>query len=90
MSVFFFTTFYVQDKLTSVKNKEKKKQQQPLMLVNPPLFSFSFHTTNKTHSVGGKPHLFKNFYHALDVAVQKLSFHRIHLIWGKCICWSRQ
>lgn len=60
------------------------------MLVNPPLFSFSFHTTNKTHSVGGKPHLFKNFYQPLDLTVQKFSFHWIHLIWGKYICWSHQ
>ena len=60
------------------------------MLVNPPLFSFSFHTTNKTHSLGGKPHLFKNFYQPLDLTVQKFTFHRIHLIWGKYICWSHQ
>ena len=55
------------------------------MLVNPPLFSFSFHTTNKTHSVGGKPHLFKNFYQPLDLTLQKFTFHWIHLILGKYI-----
>ena len=76
MSVFFLTI--VQDKLTSVKTKKKKQQQQqPLMLVNPPLFSFSFHTTNKTHSLGGKPHLFKNFYQPLDLTLQKFTFHWI-------------
>ena len=60
------------------------------MLVNPPLFSFSFHTTNKTHSLGGKPHLFKNFYQPLVLTVQKFTFHWIHLILGKYICWSHQ
>ena len=40
-SFFFLTTFYVQDKLTSVKTKQKEN----LMLVNPRLFSFSFHTS---------------------------------------------
>lgn len=40
-SFFFKTTFYVQDKLTSVKTEQKEN----LMLVNPRLFSFSFHTS---------------------------------------------
>ena len=40
--------------------------------------------------VGGKPHLFKNFYQPLDLTLQKFTFHWIHLILGKYICWSHQ
>ena len=87
MSVFFLTI--VQDKLTSVKTKKKTTTTTTTFNASQST-SLSFHTTNKTHSLGGKPHLFKNFYQPLDLTIQKFTFHWIHLIWGKYICWSHQ
>ena len=89
MSVFFLTI--VQDKLTSVKTKKKTTTTTTFNASqSTSLFLFLSHDKQMTHSLGGKPHLFKNFYQPLDLTLQKFTFHWIHLILGKYICWSHQ